>query len=408
MKNGKLPSGWKLMSVESLCAEGAPVRYGILQPGPDVPEGVFYLRPTEIDNDQIHSGTLRRTTPAIANQYRRSSLLTNDIILSIVGTIGKVAVVPDWLEGGNITQSSARIRADTSKILVDYLANCLRSPFLVDQFGAVKMGTAVTRLNIAHVRALQIPVPPLAEQQRIVGLLDEAFEGLATAKANAEKNLQNARALFESHLQSVFTQRGPGWVDTALGGVCGFVRGPFGGSLKKSIFVADGFAVYEQQHAIYDQFDDVRYFIDEAKFKEMKRFELLPDDLIMSCSGTMGRVAIVPKDIKRGIINQALLKLTPSSKILNTFLKSWMESEAFQDALKEYSGGAAIQNVASVKNLKEIKVPLPSMSDQKRVVEELDDLREETQRLARLYERKQAALEALKKSLLHQAFTGEL
>ena len=263
-------------------------------------------------------------------------------------------------------------------------------------------------LNMGLVRSIKIPIAPLAEQQRIVGLLDEAFEDLATAKANAEKNLQNARALFESHLHSVFTQRGPGWLDTALGDVCGFVRGPFGGSLKKSIFVADGYAVYEQQHAIYNQFDDVRYFIDEAKFKEMKRFELLPADLIMSCSGTMGRVAIVPKEIKRGIINQALLKLTPSSKILNTFLKSWMESEAFQDALKEYSGGAAIQNVASVKILKEIKVALPSMSDQNRIVEELDDLRGETQRLARLYERKLAALAALKKSLLHQAFSGGL
>jgi type I restriction enzyme S subunit len=147
--------------------------------------------------------------------------------------------------------------------------------------------------------ALTIPIPPLPEQRRIVGILDEAFDGIATAKANAEKNRQNARALFESHLQTVFTQRGEGWVETALGDVCGFVRGPFGGSLKKSIFVADGYAVYEQQHAIYDQFDDVRYFIDEAKFKEMKRFELLPSDLIMSCSGTMGRVAIVPKKIKR-------------------------------------------------------------------------------------------------------------
>ena len=277
-----------------------------------------------------------------------------------------------------------------------------------DDLVAQATGNAQPNISQIKIKNTEVPVPPLAEQQRIVGLLDEAFEGLATAKANAEKNLQNACTLFESYLQSVFTKRGPGWVDTALGGVCGFVRGPFGGSLKKSIFVADGYAVYEQQHAIYDQFDDVRYFIDEVKFKEMKRFELLPDDLIMSCSGTMGRVAIVPKDIKRGIINQALLKLTPSSKILNTFLKSWMESEAFQDALKEYSGGAAIQNVASVKILKEIKVPLPSMSDQKRVVEELDDLHEETQRLAHLYERKLALLDALKKSLLHQAFSGEL
>ena len=277
-----------------------------------------------------------------------------------------------------------------------------------DSIVAEGTGATVQGVKLPFVRSLQAPVPPLSEQRRIVGILDEVFDSIATAKANAEKNLQNARAVFESHLNAVFTQRGEGWVDTALGSVCKFVRGPFGGSLKKSIFVTDGKAVYEQQHAIYDQFDDVRYFIDDAKFEEMKRFELLPNDLIMSCSGTMGRVAVVPAGIKRGIINQALLKLTPSTTLLTTFLKSWTESEAFQDALKEYSGGAAIQNVASVKILKEIKVPLPLVDQQERVVQKLDSLREESQRLESIYQQKLAALEELKKSLLHQAFTGAL
>ena len=71
-----------------------------------------------------------------------------------------------------------------------------------------------------NLKAILIPVPPLPEQQRIVGILDEAFDGIATAKANAEQNLQNARALFESHLQSVFTQRGEGWVEQKLDDVC--------------------------------------------------------------------------------------------------------------------------------------------------------------------------------------------
>ena len=71
-----------------------------------------------------------------------------------------------------------------------------------------------------HQKVIRFPLPPLPEQQRIVGILDEAFEGIATAKANAEKNLQNARALFESHLQSVFTQRGEGWVEKTIGEVC--------------------------------------------------------------------------------------------------------------------------------------------------------------------------------------------
>lgn len=163
------------------------------------------------------------------------------------------------------------------------------------------------------------------------------------------------------------------WDRKKLGDICGFVRGPFGGSLKKNIFKPVGYAVYEQQHAIYDQFDDIRYFIDEKKFNEMKRFELNSGDLIMSCSGTMGKIAIVPENIKKGIINQALLKLTPSKKISTVFLKLWMQSESFQESLKEYSGGAAIQNVASVAILKQIEIPLPPLPEQQRIVSILDE-----------------------------------
>ena len=164
-----------------------------------------------------------------------------------------------------------------------------------------------------------------------------------------------------------------GWEKKPLGDICHFVRGPFGGSLKKSVFVEDGFAVYEQQHAIYDQFADIRYFIDHTKFNEMQRFEIKPRDLIMSCSGTMGKVAIVPKGARRGIINQALLKLTPSNAVSPQFLKFWMDSEDFQESLQEQSGGAAIQNVASVSVLKAIQIPLPPLPEQQRIVGILDE-----------------------------------
>ena len=164
------------------------------------------------------------------------------------------------------------------------------------------------------------------------------------------------------------------WKKEKLGDVCEFVRGPFGGSLKKNIFKEDGFAVYEQQHAIYDQFNKIRYFIDEVKFNEMKRFELNSGDLIMSCSGTMGKIAIVPDNIKRGIINQALLKLSPSSKVSTVFLKLWMQSENFQESLEKHSKGAAIKNVASVAILKKIEIPLPPLPEQQHIVVILDEV----------------------------------
>ncbi len=163
------------------------------------------------------------------------------------------------------------------------------------------------------------------------------------------------------------------WEVKNFGEVCSFVRGPFGGSLKKECFVSDGYAVYEQQHAIYDQFNDIRYFIDENKFNEMKRFELCTGDLIMSCSGTMGKVAIVPIGIKKGIINQALLKLTPKNNLSVEFLKYYMGSQPFQYEISKHSQGAAIQNVASVQILKTISIPCPVLDEQQRIVSILDE-----------------------------------
>jgi type I restriction enzyme, S subunit len=159
---------------------------------------------------------------------------------------------------------------------------------------------------------------------------------------------------------------------TSFGNVCTFVRGPFGGSLKKSSFKESGYAIYEQQHAINNQFENIRYFIDDKKFQEMKRFELFSGDLIMSCSGTMGKVAIVPDNIEKGIINQALLKLSPSNELNVKYLKYWMESESFQESISLHSKGAAIKNVASVKILKQIEIPFPKNNIQKQIVEILD------------------------------------
>lgn len=322
------------------------------------------------------------------------------IVVGRKGSAGELNLTEEKFWPLDVTYFVTHDESKTDLRFIFYVLKILNLPSLAK---GVKPG-----INRNEVYSLCIPVPPLPEQQRIVAILDEAFDGIAAAKANAEQNLKNARALFDSYLQSVFTQRGEGWVEKKLGDVCGFVRGPFGGSLKKEIFVEDGFAVYEQAHAIYDQFCEHRYFINEEKFVEMKRFELHPGHLIMSCSGTMGKVAIAPVGIKRGIINQALLILSPEKNLLNTFLKYWMESKDFQDRLREYAGGAAIQNVASVKILKEIAIPVPAVIEQRSIVARLDALSSETQQLESIYKQKIAALDELKQSLLQKAFAGEL
>ena len=99
----------------------------------------------------------------------------------------------------------------------EYLLYWLLADETCDRINATCTGARMPRADMNEVLGFEFPLPPLPEQQRIVGILDEAFEGIATAKTNAEKNLQNARALFESHLQSVFTKRGEGWAEKTLG-----------------------------------------------------------------------------------------------------------------------------------------------------------------------------------------------
>lgn len=268
-------------------------------------------------------------------------------------------------------------------------------------------GANINNLKFGDLGQFEIPLPPLPEQQRIVSILDECFAAIDKAKANAEQNLKNAKELFESYLQGVFENGN--WETKKWGELCDFVRGPFGGSLKKNVFKESGYVVYEQKHAIHDHFNQLRYFIDEEKFNEMKRFELFPGDIIMSCSGvTLGRVAVVPDGIPKGIINQALLKLTPKKNISVHFIKHWLRSNIFQKIIFNYSGGAAIPNVPSAKILKDIKIPCPSLKEQERIVNEIETVLSESKRLENIYERKISDLEELKKSILQKAFAGEL
>ncbi len=204
---------------------------------------------------------------------------------------------------------------------------------------------------------------------------DNAFEDLPSLATLVEKEIVlgnkdivlNADRYFEKEASQTEFEL------VKLDEVCKFKRGPFGGSLKKEIFVPNGYLVYEQYHAINNNFNFGRYFIDETKFQEMIGFEVKPSDLLISCSGTMGRIAIVPENAKRGIINQALLKLTlDQSRILPVYLKKILEAEDVQERHFRNQEGAAIQNVASVKVLKEISIPLPPLEIQQQIVAEIE------------------------------------
>lgn len=268
---------------------------------------------------------------------------------------------------------------------------------------AGKEGAVFASINKSEIEALPIAFAPLPEQQRIVGILDEAFAGIATAKANAERNLQNARALFESHLQSVFTQRGPGWVETTLGEAYD-VRD---GTHDSPKYHATGYPLITSKNLKREglSFDDVRLISEQDYTKINERSAVHKGDVLFAMIGTIGNPTLVEVEPNFAIKNVALFK-NPNGQS-GAFLKHYLDSGmVISKMMKEAKG--TTQKFVGLGYLRGFPINLPPLATQLKLVEELDKLSEETQSLARLYERKLATLEALKKSLLHHAFTGEL
>jgi len=268
-------------------------------------------------------------------------------------------------------------------------------------------GAAQPKLNQKALNSIPIPFPPLPEQQRIIGILDEAFEGLATAKANAEKNLKNARALFESHLQSVFTQRGPGWMEKRLDEVCTFSSGGTPSKSNSSYWSGEIPWVSGRDMKSTRLSDSLLHISRSAVDESSTRMAPAGALLILVRGMGLAHGAQIAELMVPCAFNQDIRGIHPEPDLIPRYLLF-----ALRDRIN--SSDTVLSNAAhgtlkiDSDELQSVMIPVPPHEHQQRIVTTIDSLTEETQRLESLYQQKFAALEALKKSLLHQAFTGNL
>jgi type I restriction enzyme S subunit len=261
-------------------------------------------------------------------------------------------------------------------------------------------GTTRGKLTQAGAARIPIPLPPLSEQQRITDILDQA-DALRFKRSESIERIDLLNQGSLSRMISTSRVR----LSVALSKISSLKRGPFGGALRKDIFVSHGFKVYEQRNAISQDFAAGSYFITPAKFKEMSGFAVAANDLIMSCSGTIGKSAIVPSDFTPGIINQALLRIrVDDSEVLPDYLKSVLDAPQVQRQLHGFVHGSGLQNFPAMSEVKNIEIPLIPMPDQHLFVA----LKRKTQALGSLLQSSAESLDDLFASLQHRAFQGEL
>ena len=258
------------------------------------------------------------------------------------------------------------------------------------------------------IRSISILLPPEPEQRAIAGALSDvdallgALDQLIAKKRDLKQAVMQQLLTGQTRLPDFHGK----WGTVTLEDACvpgGLVRGPFGGALKKEDFVRDGKKVYEQRNAIYHDATIGSYFIDEAKFKELKRFAVNTGNFIVSCAGTIGRIFQIPQGAPPGVINQALLKIEINGDVIDpNYFLHYFNWEIFQRSIIDNTHGGAMQNLVGMSLFRTVEFAQPPLAEQTAIAEVLTDLDAE---LAAL-EQRRAKTRALKQGMMQELLTG--
>lgn len=263
------------------------------------------------------------------------------------------------------------IRDSSETFNKSFLYYLLSSPNMYQEFKRLAVGGVVNNLNSNIVRNVVVPIPPVAEQERIVAELDLLSDIIDKKKEQLKAYDQLAQSIFYDMFGDPIDNP-KGWEPKKIEDICvSIVRGPFGSALKKEYFVEPNettYKIYEQKHAIQKNATIGSYYVTEEKFKELSRFELRPNDIIMSCSGTIGELYRLPLDAEKGLMNQALLKFTLNDSICYEYFLFMMEY------MKQYFTvrGSGLQNIGSVKIIKSMSFGLPPLALQQEYAEKIE------------------------------------
>lgn len=296
---------------------------------------------------------------------------------------------------GYVSSHLAAIVADKSQVHERFLLYFLTTISAQD----LVQDHSYPSLNLPIISGIQLPCPSLSEQQRIVTILDQAFDGIATATANAEKNLANARGLFDVHFASLFNSENKNWDRKTLGDVCSLYQGIAINAKTKHALVEKSelplLRIKDLKNNSVEQYINPNNYPKNALVNE--------DDIIYTRTGSLGLVFRG----RRGVLHNNSFKVVPNDSLSKDYLFLWLQNPVFKSKIMDLALRAAQPDIThAIFKMQDISIP--SLTEQDDIVKKLNELAVETQRLENIYKQKLEALEALKKSILHQAFTGQL
>ena len=339
------------------------------------------------------------------NRLKCTEIFAGDLLVSrLPEPVGRSCIIPN-IHSRMITAVDCTIIRPSDELAPHFLKYYQLSNTYLKHVDEKTTGTTRSRISRKNLGQIFIPVPPIPEQKRIVAKLDQAFEAIDKAKANVERNLQNAKDLFQSKLNEIFSQRGEGWVEKKLGKISDIVYGYTAKASHDS-----GSTKYLRITDIQDKkvdWDSVPFCdIDESEFP---KYRLIVGDIVFARTGaTTGKSYLITNPPK-AIFASYLIRVQINTEELNTaFLYLFFQSGIYWESIIKGISGSA-QGGFNASKLKELEITYPLSSIvQAKYVNEMDDIVLQIEALRNSYNEQIASLDELKKSILQKAFNGEL
>lgn len=394
-----LPKGWEVKKLGEVCAK---ITDGTHQTPKYFTNGVIFLSSKNVTSGKIDWDNIRYIDEKQhLEMHKRVAPRVNDILLAKNGTTGVAAMV-DRDVVFDIYVSLALLRP-LEDLLPEYLLHFINSPLAKNQFNKRLKGIGVPNLHLEEIREVEIPLPPLPEQQRIVAILDSAFAAISQAKANAQQNLKNAKELFESYLQGVFGNKGEDWEEKTLGEIAEVEYGFTDKSTE------DGDYRYVR---ITDIDKNGELILEDKKYikhsKEAEGFLIQNNDLLMARTGATFAKVLLFNGYEPSVFASYLIRIKFKEKIENALYWHFTKTKNYWEQANILQSGAAQPhfNGAAVKQV--VFTYPKSTKEQKDLIKKFETLSAETKKLEAIYQAKINDLEELKKSILQKAFSGDL
>lgn len=370
------------------------------------PEGVNFVKVESIASNGVFIENKFAHISAKANEsLMRSQLKEGDILFSIAGALGRTAIVTGDILPANTNQalSIIRLKADEN-VLKRYILAALTSGYALEQIEKFKGGVAQQNLSLGQMKSFQIPIPPLEEQKQIVALLDQAFAAIDQAKANIERNIINAKELFQSKLNEIFSQKGDGWEEKTFQELSSRIGDGLHGTPNYDdsgeYFFINGNNLNDGEIEI--KVDTKR--VNEEEYNKHLR-PLTSNTVLVSINGTLGKVAFYNNEPV--ILGKSACYINFDERIEKQYIKFLIQSPLFFKNMANESTGATIKNF-SLKSMRNYKLLLPPKGEQVKIVKMLQSLDAEIKKLIEKQTKRLMNTDDLKKSILQKAFAGEL